>query len=74
VVPSVSDVHRQNEANEGDCTDDADNAVCAYAGAKKSYFETLVLGHEISPSTSGSPAERNPCIGATFAGADNNVQ
>jgi hypothetical protein len=74
VVTLVSDVHSHNDADERDCTDDAHNAVGAYACAKESYFETLGLGHEISPSASGSPAETNPCIGATFAGGDNNVQ
>jgi hypothetical protein len=47
LVPSVLDVHRQNEADERDRTGDADNAVRAYGCAKKSYFESLGLSHEI---------------------------
>jgi hypothetical protein len=74
VVTLVSDIHSHKDADERDCTDDADNAVGAYACAKDFYFKTLGLGHEISPSASDSPAETNPCIGATFAGVDNKVQ
>jgi hypothetical protein len=41
------DVHRENEADERNRTDDADNAVGAYGCAKKPYFESLGLSHEI---------------------------
>ena len=67
------DVHRQNEANERDRTDDADDTVRAYACAEKPYFESLRLGHEIISVCSDSTASR-ACIGATVASGDNGVQ
>jgi hypothetical protein len=67
------DVHRQNEANERDRTEDADDTVRAYACAEKPYFESLRLGHELSPFAPTRPPSR-ACIGATVASGDNDVQ
>lgn len=72
---SVLDVHRQNEADERDCTDDADHAVGTYGCAKKPYFESLGLSHEIISISSDSTAEPNMRVHWLYLdGADNDIR
>jgi hypothetical protein len=45
----VSEIHSHNHAENYNRADNAANSVGANVGAEKSYFESLRLGHEISP-------------------------
>jgi len=76
LVRSILDVHRQQEANERDCTGDADNAIRAYGCAKESYFESLGLSHDIVSISFrlACRVEHAVPIGSTLTAADNDIR
>ncbi|MCK1324695.1 MULTISPECIES: hypothetical protein [unclassified Bradyrhizobium] len=53
------DIHRYNQGNQRNRTDDADNSLRRYGGTEKPYFESLGMSQVGSPVFPDSVAERD---------------